>query len=54
MKTTVRWDDDMQRFQIVEISEDETQIIGVIQIFPDGTDNKTACAAYDTWRKNNP
>ena len=54
MRTTVRWDDEAQHFQIVEISEDETQVIGVLVTFPEGTSNAQACAMYDEWREQNP
>lgn len=53
MKTTIRWDDESGRFQIVQISDDETAVCAVIETLPEGTTNEQACAYYDEWRVRN-
>ena len=51
----IRWNELTERFEIVILGDpcpDGTcEITGTIHIFPAGTDNATACAAYDQWRE---
>lgn len=59
---TVRWNDEDGRYQIVTVAvirapgtdggpELGEYIFDPVYTFPAGTDNATACAAYDQWRE---